>query len=148
MSKPGDPPSALEQRGESLGITFRRGRTWSNNSHLALEASEFADGHPGADAFHKRLFKAYFDDLDDIGSIDRLVALADEAGLPGTALREALESGAYRQQVDDGIDWSRSIGVTAVPTFIFDEKTGLVGAQPIETFELMLQELGKTPRAV
>ena len=146
-SKPGDPPSPLEERGASLGITFRRGRTWGSNSHLALEASVFADGHPQVDAFHRRLFKSYFDDLDEIGSVDTLVRLAEEVGLPAIELRQALESGTFRKQVDDGINWSRSIGVTAVPTFIFDDKTGLVGAQPLEVFEQVLQELGKVPRS-
>jgi predicted DsbA family dithiol-disulfide isomerase len=147
MTRPGDPPTAMEQRAQALGITFTRGRTWSSNSHLALEASEFADGHPQADALHRRLFKAYFEELADIGDLETVVRLGDEAGLPAGELREALTSHAFTKQVDDGIRWSRSIGVTGVPTFILDERTGLVGAQPPEVFEAVLTELGKTPRA-
>jgi predicted DsbA family dithiol-disulfide isomerase len=148
MSKPGDPPSHLEQRGESLGIRFSRGRTWSSNSHLGLEAAEFAaDRYPGhADAFHKRMFKAYFDELADIGTVDAVAGLGAEAGLPGDELRTALEEGGYRQQVDDGIAWAREIGVTAVPTFIIDEKYAIVGAQPLEVFEDTFGRLGKARR--
>ena len=148
MSTPDSPPSPLEERGKSLGITFARGRTWTSNSHLALEAGEFAEEEhgPRRDAFHRRVFKAYFEELADIGTIETLAALADDAGIPAAAMREALESGRYRKQVDDGINWSRAIGVTAVPTFIFDEKTGLVGAQPLEVFEEIMRELGKKPR--
>lgn len=146
MTQPGDPPSALEQRGTELGITFRRGRTWTSNSHLAFEAQEFAAEHeqPGDDplAFHRVMFKAYFDDLEDIGSIDNLVRIGGRAGLPETELREALESGRYRQQVDDGIRWSREIGVSAVPTFVIDEKYGIVGAQDQLVFEDLLQRAG------
>ena len=76
-----------------------------------------------------------------------MVALAAEVGLPAGELREALETGALRKQVDDGINWSRQIGVTAVPTFVFDDRTGLVGAQPLEVFEQVLQDLGKVPKA-
>ena len=149
MSTADSPPSPLEERGKSLGIAFTRGRTWTSNSHLALEAGEFAEEEHRSrrDAFHRRVFKAYFEELADIGTVESLVSLADEAGIPGPAMREALESGRYRKQVDDGINWSRAIGVTAVPTFIFDEKTGLVGAQPLEVFEEVMRELGKTPRA-
>jgi predicted DsbA family dithiol-disulfide isomerase len=146
MTQPGDPPTAIELRAESLGITFTRGRTWSSSSHLSLEASEFADGRPEADALHKRLFKAYFEELADIGDLETVVRLGVEAGLPADELREALTLGTFRQQVDDGINWSRSIGVSGVPTFILDERTGLVGAQPPEVFEEVLRELGKVPR--
>jgi predicted DsbA family dithiol-disulfide isomerase len=149
MSRPGDPQSHLEQRGESLGIRFSRGRTWSSNSHLGLEAAEFvAERHPAlAEPFHRRMFKAYFDELADIGTVDAVVRLGAEAGVPADALRASLESREYRGQVDDGIDWARQAGVSAVPTFIIDERYAVVGAQPLEVFEDVLGRLGKQPRA-
>lgn len=148
MTQPGDPPSQLESRGEELGIRFTRGRTWTSNSHIGLEAAEFvAERYPELmQAFHTRMFKAYFDELADIGAIDAVVALGSEAGLPAAELREALEGGIYRERVDEGIDWARQVGVSAVPTFILDEKYALVGAQPLEVFEQVLERLGKAPR--
>jgi predicted DsbA family dithiol-disulfide isomerase len=147
MSTPDSPKSALELRAEELGIRFTRGRTWTSNSHLSLQAAEFADGRPERDAFHRRVFKAYFEELADIGSIDTLVKLGEESGLPGNELRAVLEQGTLRRTVDDGLNWSRAVGVTAVPTFIFDESTGVVGAQPVEVLDQVMQELGKKPRA-
>jgi predicted DsbA family dithiol-disulfide isomerase len=49
--------------------------------------------------------------------------------------------------VDDGINWSRSAGVTAVPTFIFDDQYGVVGAQPFEVLDSVMQRMGKVARA-
>ena len=146
MSTPDSPPSALEQRGAELGIRFTRGRTWTSNSYLALQAGEFADGRPERDAFHRALLKAYFEDLEDIGTIDTIVRIAESVGMPGSELREALEQGIFRQQTDDGLRWSHSVGVTAVPTFVFDDRYGMVGAQPVEAMEEMLREMGKLPR--
>jgi predicted DsbA family dithiol-disulfide isomerase len=149
MSQPGDPPSALEQRGEELGIHFTRGRTWTSNSYIALQAAEFiAHEHPDlAKPFHRRMFRAYFDELSDIGTIDAVVALAEEAGVPGSELRAALESGDLRPVVDDGIAWAREVGVTAVPTFIIDDQYAVVGAQTADVFERVFAQLGKTPLA-
>jgi predicted DsbA family dithiol-disulfide isomerase len=144
-TQPDDPPTAMEERGQSLGITFSRGRTITSNSHLALEAAEFAADHEGGTVFHRAMFKAYFDDLEDIGKIDTVVSVGESVGLDGAELRTALESGQYRQQVDDGIRWSRQIGVTGVPTFVFDEKYGVVGAQDHEVFVSMLSRLGREP---
>jgi predicted DsbA family dithiol-disulfide isomerase len=147
MTQPGDPPSALEQRGAELGIRFTRGRTWSSNSYLALQAGEWAAEQPDGDRFHRAMLKAYFEDLADIGTIDGIVPIAEAVGLDGNELRAALESGAFKKQTDDGLTWSRAIGVTAVPTFIFDDRYGVVGAQPYEVLEEMMREMGKVPRA-
>lgn len=145
MTNPGDPPSHLELRGQELGITFTRGRTWTSNSHLALQAAEFAREHPQAWEFHRRMFKAYFEDLADIGSIDTIVRIADEAGLPAAELRSALEQGEFRSEVDQGIAWARSIGVSAVPTFVFGGRLAVVGAQPLEVFEQVVEQVLASP---
>lgn len=147
MTNPGDPPTALEARGAALGITFTRGRTRTSNSHLSLEAAEFAiEEHPAVD-LHRPMFKAYFEDLEDIGDLDTVVRIGASAGLPEADLRAALETGRYRQQVDDGLHWSHEIGVSAVPTFVIDDRFAVVGAQELDVFEDVLKRLGHTPRA-
>jgi len=78
--------------------------------------------------------------------VDTLVRIGEGAGLDSVALRHALETGEFRQQVDDGINWSRQIGVTAVPTFVFDEQYGVVGAQEYNVFQDLMGRLGKSPR--
>ena len=152
QSAPDAPPSALELRGQSLGITFSRGRTFTSNSMLAHQAQEFAAeyeaDHPGMDplGFHRLMFKAYFTDLEDVGKIDTILRIGAEAGLPGAELREALESGRYEKQVEDGLAWARAVGVTAVPTFVFDERLGVVGAQDQAVFEQALAQVRSQPR--
>lgn len=147
QTRPEDPPTRIEAMGEELGLRFSRGRTWTSNSHLALEAAEFAAERPHAEAFHRAMFKAYFDDLEDIGTIDNVVRIGEAAGLDGTALRQALETGEYRQQVDDGIQWAREAGVTGVPTFIIADRWAVVGAQDYSVFESLMKKLGKEPKA-
>ena len=141
------PPTPTEMRGEDLGIRFRRGRTTTSYSHLALEAAEFAFRYAEDPwAFHRRLFKAYFEDLEDIGDVEILVRLAHQMGMDGESLREALTSRHYEAEVDEGIAWSRSIGVTAIPTFVFNERQGMVGAQELPAFREMMERVGNVPR--
>ena len=93
------------------------------------------------------MFKAYFEDLEDIGDVDTIVRVGTEAGLPAAELREALVSGQYRNEVDDGIRWSQEVGVTAVPTFVLGGEHGIAGAQESAVFEdLLLRKFGVTPR--
>ena len=136
----------MEQRGMDLGIKFSRGRTITSNSHLALEAAEYAAETPHAAAFHRAMFKSYFDELEDIGKIDTVVRVGESVGLYGSDLRKVLETGAFRQQVDDGIQWAREVGVTGVPTFVIADKWAVVGAQDYNVFESLMAKLGQTPR--
>jgi predicted DsbA family dithiol-disulfide isomerase len=147
VQAPDDPKSPVELRGDKLGLTFTRGRTRTSYSHPALEAAEFAN-ETSTDSwgFHKRLFKGYFEDLEDIEDVDTLVRIGDEFGLDAAALRTALEQGTYRGKVDEGMTWTRGIGVTAIPTFVFNAKFGMVGAHELEKFREVMQELGVTPR--
>lgn len=147
ITPPEAPPTPVELRGQKLGIQYTRGRATTSYSHLALEAAEFALEHGDGWAFHKRVFKAYFEELEDIGDVDVLVRLAEETGLPGRGLRDALAAGTYRAEVDEGIAWSRAIGVTAIPTFIFNERLGMVGAQELPALREMMDRVGNRPRS-
>ena len=131
----------METRGEGLGIKFNRGRTHSSNSHLALEAAAFAEEHGDLWRFHRRMYKAYFEDLENIGGPETVLRVGAEAGLPEASLREALETGRYRERVDEGIAWSRGVGVTAIPTFVLNRRYAIVGAQELETFRQALDEI-------
>ena len=146
---PEAPPTPMELRGETLGIDFRRGRVWSSYSHLALEAAEFGfqtSSSETAWAFHRRLFKAYFTELENIGDVALLSRLADETGVDGAELRKALDERRFEAEVDEGIAWSRQIGVTAIPTFVFNQRTGMVGAQELPAFREMMSRVGNPPR--
>lgn len=144
---PDAPPTPTELRAENLGIKFTRGRTWSSNSYISLQAAEFAKDHGDMWRFHRRMFRAYFEDLEDIGTIDSVVRIGADAGLDADELRKALEEGAYRQQVDAGIDWSRGVGVTAIPTFVFNGRYGMVGAQELPAFRRMMEHIKNPPEA-
>ena len=139
------PKSNLELRGEASNITFRRGRTFTPNSHLALQLNEYAYDHGAtpdrANDLHRSLFKAHFDDFDNIGEIDTLVRIGKEHEFDADDVRSALEGGRYREDVDKGIEWSRGVGVTGIPTFIFNEQYAVVGAQEYEVFEQVLEKL-------
>ncbi|MGE0135035.1 MAG: DsbA family oxidoreductase [Dehalococcoidia bacterium] len=149
-TKPGDPPTPVEQRAERLGIKFTRGRTFRPNSHLALETAMYAS-EAGIDdkPLHRALYKAHFEDLEDVSDIEVLVRIGAENGLDAGELRTVLETRRYEEAVDDAIGWAQSIGVTAVPTFIFDGRHGVVGAQEYEVLERVMEQLGyeKRPRA-
>jgi predicted DsbA family dithiol-disulfide isomerase len=143
------PKSALEERGERLNIEFRRGRTFTPNTHLALEAAYWSreTSTPEQDVeFHYALYRAFFTEHRDLSNIDVLVELAAGVNLNADDLRDALTTGRYRAVVDQGIEHSYAIGVPAIPTFIINDQYAIVGAQEYDVLERVMAKLGGRKR--
>ena len=142
-------PEAAYQRMKTLmdaeGLPYGR-RTHSYNSRLAQELGKWADTQPGGERIHDELYKAYFVDAKNLADIDLLVEIAVSVGLPADEARAVLQERRFKDAVD--ADWSKShrYGVTGVPTFVVD-RYGVVGAQPYEVMEQLVQKAGAPRRA-
>jgi predicted DsbA family dithiol-disulfide isomerase len=141
-------PEAIYARMKGLmdaeGLPYGR-RTHTYNSRLAQELGKWADTQPGGEAIHDALYHAYFVDNHNIGDPEVLVEIAQSVGLSEEA-RAVLGERRFKDAVD--ADWakSRAYGVTGVPTFVAD-RYGVVGAQPYEVLEQLLEKAGAKRRA-
>ncbi len=114
---------AREGEGEGIRFAFERMQRTPNTvqAHRLIDlAQRQGKVAPVVDA----LFRAYFEEARDIGDAGVLAALAGEHGIRGWP-REA-----DPQRVTSLEESVRDLGITAVPTFIFDRRTGLSGAYP------------------
>jgi predicted DsbA family dithiol-disulfide isomerase len=121
------------------GLEYGR-RDYTYNSRLAQELGKWADTQNGGEAIHDALYRAYFVDGRNIGDIEVLVEIADSVGLPAGAPRTVLEQRSFEAQIDSDWERSRSYGITGVPTFVAGGY-GVVGAQPYETLENLLNRV-------
>ena len=122
-----------DQEGLPLG---RREKTY--NSRLAQELGKWAESQGRGDEFHDAAFRAYFVDGKNIAKIPELFDLAVSLGLPGEEAQKVLETRAFKEAVDSDWSRSRSMGVTAVPTFVINQQA-VVGAQPYEVLEKFME---------
>jgi predicted DsbA family dithiol-disulfide isomerase len=142
-------PEAMYQRMKRLmdqeGLPYGR-RTHTYNSRLAQELGAWADTQEGGEALHDALYRAYFVEARNIGDIAVLLDVVAKAGLDVAGARAALETRRFKDTVD--ADWakSRMYGVTGVPTFVAGGH-GVVGAQPYEVLEQLLDQVGVKRRA-
>ncbi len=107
-------------------------RTMMSNSRLALQAAEFARERDAQRSFEERVFRAYFEQGADIGDVQVLAALGEEAGVKAPELGAALASEQYREKLADNAATARCYGVTGVPAFLV-RGLPIVGAQSEET---------------
>jgi predicted DsbA family dithiol-disulfide isomerase len=142
-------PEAMYARMKGLmdaeGLPYGR-RTHTYNSRLAQELGKWADTQPGGEALHDALYRAYFVDARNIGDPDILVELAQSVGLSAAEARAVLTERRFKDAVD--ADWakSRQYGLTGVPTFVA-ARYGVVGAQPYEVLEQLLDKAGARRRS-
>lgn len=76
------------------------------------------------------LYAAYWDEGADIGADEILITIAAEAGLDADNARRDLSNEKSAAEIKAEADAFRQAGVTGVPTFIVNERTGFSGALP------------------
>jgi predicted DsbA family dithiol-disulfide isomerase len=132
---------------DNEGLPYNVDRRWSYNSRLAQELAKWAATKNDGERIHDALFRAYFVDAKNIGQLEVLADIAQQAGLPRGEAADILLNRSFKNDVDN--DWKRcaTIGVTAVPTFLAGRYL-MVGAQPYEELERLVQhalEAARTP---
>ena len=107
------------------------------NTRKAHEATEFARESGSAGAllkFHRAVFYAYWTEERNIGDVEVLCEVASSCGLDLDALRDALADGRYASEVENQMQWARGVGITGVPTVVYEDRFAVVGAQDYEVF--------------
>jgi predicted DsbA family dithiol-disulfide isomerase len=124
---------AQEGAGEGIAFAFDRMQRTPNTvaAHQLIDlAQSQGKGGPVVDA----LFRAYFEEAQDIGDEAVLKTIADGAGLTGWPGKKDSETVKAKEER------VRDLGISGVPTFIFDRKSGLSGAYPPEQLAQAIRE--------
>ncbi len=92
----------------------------------------------------ENLFRAYFLEGKDIGSLKALTHVAAEAGLDQTETEAFLasEKGVVEVKAEEAI--GRSLGISGVPYFVFNGRVSIYGAQPSEIIVSAIEQAEKT----
>ena len=128
----------VEETAAGEGLRYHLADGVSGNTLLAHELLHLAAEHGLQAEVKERLLHAHFEQGRSVFDVDSLAALAVEAGLDETEVREALADHRFRPAVREDVATARALGATGVPFFVVDRRYGASGAQPAE---LLLQVL-------
>lgn len=108
------------------------------DAHILLEyAKEFGK----QTELQMRLTASFFSEKKDVSNRDILKQALLDVGLNAELGIAQLDNQKAKDEVKRAESYWQNMGVTSVPTFVFDKKSALTGAQPIAVFKQVLTEL-------
>jgi predicted DsbA family dithiol-disulfide isomerase len=134
--------TVLKRHGEAVGLQFRfdliERLPNTRRSHLLIaHAARYGLQSEATE----RVMQAYFEEGCDIGDVEELVRLGVEIGLSERATRSAVVLRAGQDGVVAAERHAAARGITGVPTFIFDRQFMLSGAQEIDMFTNVIDQV-------
>ena len=128
---------------ERIPFTFEKvART--PNTFLAHRLMWHAEQQGCQDAVVESLFRGYFTEGADIGSVPVLGQLAGRAGLDAAVVESFLqrEEGATEVKAEEAA--GHRLGIRGVPHFVINGSISISGAQPPDIFVSAIQQTQKT----
>jgi predicted DsbA family dithiol-disulfide isomerase len=137
-----DRHAELKRQGEAVGLQFRfdliKRLPNTRRSHLLIA---HAARHDLQSEVTERVMQAYFEEGCDVGDVEELVRLGVEVGLSEHDTRSAVILRAGQDGVVAAERHATVLGITGVPTFLFDGKYSISGAQDIATFTRVIDQV-------
>lgn len=112
----------------------------------AHKAFQYAKEQGKGNEFFKRFYMAHFVEGEVLSDHETIIRLAEEVGLDGEKVRNALGNKEYSDQMTNDINESRQVGVQGVPFYVFNDKYAISGARPVQDFEQVLEKIWEEER--
>ena len=125
---------------KEVGLEYRLANARPGSTFDAHRLLRFAASRQLGDRATERIMHAYFSESLPVGDRAELARLAPEFGINENEALAMLESDAYTEAVRADESRAANFGITGVPFFVFNEKSGVSGAQPVEVFAEALQQ--------
>lgn len=124
---------AIRSEGAGEGIEFAFDKIAKTPNTLdSHRLVRWAAGAGVQDDIVERLFQAYFIDGRDVGDPAVLSGIATDAGMDGDLVATLLAGDADLEEVEREAGLASEMGISGVPTFIFDSKFMISGAREAE----------------
>ncbi|HEX5404657.1 MAG TPA: DsbA family oxidoreductase [Pseudonocardiaceae bacterium] len=136
--------SSVTDVAKAEGLDFRFDRALAVNTftaHRLLWLTQRDYGDAVQRDLKDALLRAYFTDGGDVGDHETLVGLAKGVGVDPDRARAWLSSAEGTDEVRAELDEARQLGIKAVPTFVFEGKYAVEGAQEASTFLRVLEQV-------
>ncbi len=124
------------------GLVYRLSQTLHLNTvdaHRLIHLGHAEGGNELQGRVKEALLAAYFTEARNVADHAVLREVAVGAGLVAARVDEVLASREFEADVHADVEQAQAYGASGVPFFVIDQKYGVSGAQPTETFTQVLE---------
>ncbi len=125
---------------QQVGLEYRLANARPGNTLAAHRVLHFAAARQQGELALECIMHAYFCESLPVGDHAALAQLAPQFGIAENEVLTMLASDDYLAEVRADESRAAELGITGVPFFVFDGKTGISGAQPVEAFTEILKQ--------
>jgi predicted DsbA family dithiol-disulfide isomerase len=129
------------------GLVYHFDKAVPANTFNAHQVIHLAAAHGLQADAEERLLAGYFTEGADVDDVETLAALGARIGLDGDDVRAALAEQRYADAVRADEAEASSLGISAVPFFVFDRTYGVSGAQSPDAILEVLRQAWSASRA-
>ncbi len=128
-------------KAEGINVNFEKlVPTSSKRAHQILKLISDPDA---VSAYIDHIFKAHFEDGKDIDNIEVLMKIGKNVGLEESDIMAVYQTDMYLHAIQTDYEDSKALGLSGVPAFVVNRSYYLLGGQPLDAFEEMLEDLYK-----
>ena len=110
-------------------------------TRLAHAAAKWAADRGRFAAFNRAVFKAFFQDGRNIGTLEELLQIAEKLDMDRNELVSGAQMDSYIQKVLDDEEMARQAEVRAVPAYVANGKVLAAGIQSLAQLQQLLSML-------
>lgn len=138
----------LQQLGAGLDFTFAfEDGMRMHNTFNAHQLIHWADGQGRGDYAKQAFFLAHFTDQRDLSDVEVLCDVMAEVGLDRAEAMAVLADQRFAQAVRESQNFWRQQGINGVPAMVFERKHLVTGAQGVENYISILNQLSDFAKA-
>lgn len=134
--------ASIAEKGAAYGFEFNYFEEMKMvntlDAHVLLE---FAHQVGKQTELKMRLFSAFFSEQKDVSDREILLTEAESVGINRLDAEQQLEDDSLREQIREQEAHWHQLGISGVPTVIFNRSSAVTGAHPQESYKQILQEL-------
>lgn len=125
---------SIQGRASEVGLTYNFEEMKVANTEKLHRLVKWAQDFKKGNELFDLLTDGYFTKGLDLNDENQVMQRVAQLGLDVTQAKEVYETEAYQSQIDVDRYDAMQIGVQSVPFFVFENRYGIIGAEPDEVF--------------
>ncbi len=132
----------IEEEGKINKIYFQFNKIKKTpNSFFSHKLLAYAHSKQKQTKVLELLFYKYFIEGEDIGNLQTLINVSKEANIYDKNIENYIHSSEDNENLLNEEQQAKKIGINSVPCFIFNKEFVVRGAQPVESFNQIINSL-------